>query len=156
MEMQIKIETTETAAGPMHDLVLVQGGNTIRLGLVVDDAQQALRELSVWLEDNTMDVAELVNGEVHAEGVVPLIGKVRVRQQGGTYFAKVRLAKSATYKASCTAGADQAAQALAAKVQAARCATRVTLSVGTPGADTGPEFKGETHYLLTVWEGGAA
>ncbi len=58
--MQIKIETTETAAGPVHDLVLVQGRNTIRLGLVVDDAQQALRELSVWLEDNTMDVAEVV------------------------------------------------------------------------------------------------
>jgi len=68
MEMQIKIETKETAAGAMHDLVLVQGNNTIRLGLVVDDAQQALRELSVWLDDNTMDVAELVNGEVHAEG----------------------------------------------------------------------------------------
>ena len=58
--MQIKIETTETDAGPMHDLVLVQGGNTIRLGLVVDDAQQALRELSVWLDDNTMDVLDIV------------------------------------------------------------------------------------------------
>ena len=154
--MQIKIETTETDAGTMHDLVLVQGNNTIRLGLVVDDAQQALRELAVWLEDNTMDVAELVNGEVHAEGVVPLIGKVRVRQYGGTYIATVRVGDSATYKASCTAGADQAAQALAAKVQAARCATRVTLSVRTPGAETGPAFAGEDHYLLTVWEGGAA
>ncbi|MEI6212338.1 MAG: hypothetical protein WCR06_12010 [bacterium] len=69
--MQIKIETTETAAGPMHDLVLVQGRNTIRLGLVVDDAQQALRELSVWLEDNTMDVAEVV-----AEGERPRITRL--------------------------------------------------------------------------------
>ena len=58
--MQIKIETMKTAAGPMHDLVLVQGRNIVRLGLVVDDAQQALRELAVWLEDNTMDVAEVV------------------------------------------------------------------------------------------------
>jgi hypothetical protein len=58
--MTIRIETIETAAGPMHDLVLVQGANTVRLGLVVDDAQQALRELAVWLEDNTMDVAEVL------------------------------------------------------------------------------------------------
>lgn len=58
--MQIKIETVKTAAGDMHDLVLTQGIHTIRLGLVVDDAQQALRELGVWLEDNTMDVAEIV------------------------------------------------------------------------------------------------
>jgi hypothetical protein len=63
MEMQIKIETKETAAGAMHDLVLVQGSNRIRLGLVVDDAQQALRELSVWLDDNTMDVAEIVRAK---------------------------------------------------------------------------------------------
>jgi hypothetical protein len=147
--MQIKVETTETAAGPMHDLVLVQGANTIRLGLVVDDAQQALRELSVWLDDNTMDVAELVNGEVHAEGPVPMGWTVRVRPYGGMYIAKVRIGKT-TYRASCTSCEDQAE-----KVQAVRCAERVTLSVGTPGADTGPQFKGETHYLLTVWEGGA-
>jgi hypothetical protein len=148
--MQIKIETTETAAGPMHDLVLVQGKNTIRLGLVADDAQQALRELAVWLEDNTMDVAELVKGEVD-EDAKPLQGSVRVRQYGGTYMASVRIG-SCTYKASCTMGADQAAQSLAAKVQAARCATRVTLSVRTPGADTGPAFAGEDHYLLSVFE----
>jgi hypothetical protein len=153
--MQIKIETTETAAGAMHDLVLVQGRNTIRLGLVVDDAQQALRELSVWLEDNTMDVAELVNGEVHAEGPVPLQGSVRVRQYGGTYIAKVRIGTT-TYRASCTSGEDQAAKNLAEKVQKERCAERVTLSKAMAGADIGPEFKGETHYLLTVWEGGAA
>ncbi len=153
--MKIKIETTETDAGPMHDLVLVQGANTIRLGLVVDDAQQAMRELSVWLEDNTMDVAELVNGEVHAEGPVPMQGSVRVRPYGGTYIAKVRIGKT-TYRASCTSGEDQASKNLAEKVQKDRCAERVTLSVGTPGADTGPQFKGETHYLLTVWEGGEA
>jgi hypothetical protein len=58
--MKIRIETVKTVAGDMHDLVLVQGRSTIRLGLVVDDAQQALRELAVWLEDNTMDVAEVV------------------------------------------------------------------------------------------------
>jgi hypothetical protein len=153
--MQIKIETTETDAGPMHDLVLVQGGNTIRLGLVVDDAQQALRELSVWLADNTMDVAELVNGEVHAEGPVPLQGTVQVRQYGGTYIAKVRIGKT-TYRASCTSCADQAAKNLADKVQKERCAERVSLSKAMSGADIGPEFMGETHYLLMVWEGGAA
>ena len=58
--MTIRIETIETAAGPMHDLVLEQGANTIRLGLVVDDAQQALRELSVWLDNNTMDVPDIM------------------------------------------------------------------------------------------------
>jgi len=153
--MQIKIETTETAAGPMHDLVLVQGANTIRLGLTCLAPALAAAQLGAWVNENTMDVAAIVCGKAE-EDAKPLQGSVRVRQYGGTYIATVRVGNSCTYKASCTAGEDQAAQALAAKVQAVRCAERVTLSVGTPGADTGPQFKGETHYLLTVWEGGAA
>ena len=84
-----------------------------------------------------------------------LRGSMRVRPYGGTYIAKVRIGTT-TYRASCTSCEDQAAKNLAEKVQKERCAERVTLSVGTPGADTGPELKGETHYLLTVWEGGAA
>jgi hypothetical protein len=58
--MQIKIERIETAAGPMYDLVVVQGANTVRLGLTVDDAEGAAAQLRLWLEENTMDVAEIV------------------------------------------------------------------------------------------------
>jgi len=150
MEMQIKIETKETAAGAMHDLVLVQGNNTIRLGLTCLVPALAAAQLGAWINENTLDVAAIVCGK--DEDAKPLQGTVRVRQYGGTYIATVRLGNSCTYKASCTAGADQAAQALAAKVQAARCATRVTLSVRTPGAETGPAFAGEDHYLLSVFE----
>jgi len=149
--MQIKIETKETAAGPMHDLVLVQGRNTIRLGLTCLAPELAAAQLGAWVNENTMDVAAIVCGEADEDGK-PLQGTVRVRQYGGTYMATVRLGNSCTYKASCTAGSDQAASALAAKVQAVRCATRVTLSVGTPGAETGPAFAGEDHYLLSVFE----
>lgn len=91
--------------------------------------------------------------DAHGPGM--LRGSMRVRPYGGTYVAKVRIGTT-TYHASCTSCEDQAAKNLAEKVQKERCAERVTLSVGTPGADTGPEFKGETHYVLTVWEGGAA
>ena len=149
--MQIKIETKETAAGAMHDLVLVQGRNTIRLGLTCLAPELAAAQLGAWVNENTMDVAAIVCGEADEDGK-PLQGTVRVRQYGGTYMATVRLGNSCTYKASCTAGSDQAASALAAKVQAVRCATRVTLSVGTPGAETGPAFAGEDHYLLSVFE----
>jgi hypothetical protein len=51
----------------MNDLVLVQGDQTIHLGLIVDDAEQALRELAVWLDDNTMDVAEIVRAKASAK-----------------------------------------------------------------------------------------
>jgi hypothetical protein len=149
--MQIKIETTETDAGPMHDLVLVQGNNTIRLGLTCLVPALAAAQLGAWINENTLDVAAIVCGK-DDEDAKPIQGTVRVRQYGGTYMASVRVGNSCTYKASCTAGSDQAASALAAKVQAARCATRVTLSVRTPGADTGPAFAGEDHYLLSVFE----
>jgi hypothetical protein len=59
-EMQIKIETIPTADGPMYDLVMVQGANHIRLGLFKDDAEGAAAQLRLWLEENTMDVAEIV------------------------------------------------------------------------------------------------
>ena len=153
--MQIKIETKETAAGPLHDLVLMQGRNTIRLGLTSLAPELAAAQLGAWVNENTMDVAAIVCGKADEDGK-PLQGTVRVRQRGGTYMASVRLVRGGwngcTYKASCTAGSDQAASALAAKVQAARCATRVTLSVRTPGAETGPAFAGEDHYLLSVFE----
>ena len=57
--MQIKLETvTLTDGSEVHDLVMVQGTNTIRLGMIADDAQEAMRELVVWLEDYTMDLVE--------------------------------------------------------------------------------------------------
>ena len=63
--MQIKLETIPLTEGayagtPAYDLVLTQGNQTIRLGLIADDAQQALQELVVWLEDNTMDLVEIM------------------------------------------------------------------------------------------------
>lgn len=63
--MQIKLETMTLTEGayagtPAHDLVLTQCGQTIRLGLIADDAQQALQELVTWLEDNTMDLVEIM------------------------------------------------------------------------------------------------
>lgn len=58
--MQIKAEEIVTDAGTMHDIVLTQGTQTIRLGLIVNDAQQALRELATWLEDNTMDLHDIL------------------------------------------------------------------------------------------------
>ena len=155
--MQIKIETKETAAGAMHDLVLVQGRNTIRLGLTCLAPELAAAQLGAWINENTLDVAAIVCGKADEDGK-PLQGTVRVRQRGGTYIAKVRIGTT-TYRASCTSCEDQAAKNLADKVQQARGADRITLSVGTPGADTDPAFARETHYLLTVFEsteGGAA
>lgn len=65
--MKIWIETRPTAGGDLHDLVLVQdrahGLDTIRLGLIAPDAEQALRELTVWLQDNTMDTIEIMRRE---------------------------------------------------------------------------------------------
>ena len=63
--MQIKLETMTVTDGAHagtqeHDLVLTQCGQTIRLGLIADDAAQALKELVVWLEDNTMDLVEIM------------------------------------------------------------------------------------------------
>lgn len=58
--MTIRIETIETAAGPMHDLVLMQGANTVRLGLTCPAPELAAAQLGQWMEDNTMDVAEVV------------------------------------------------------------------------------------------------
>jgi replicative DNA helicase len=59
--MKIRIETIPVPGGtPMHDLVLAQGEQTIRLGLIVDDPARACRELAQWLEDNTMDTLEIV------------------------------------------------------------------------------------------------
>ena len=63
--MQIKLETVKITEGVYagtqeHDLVLTQCGQTIRLGLISDDAAQALKELVAWLEDNTMDLVEIM------------------------------------------------------------------------------------------------
>jgi len=60
--MQIKLETVTLPDGSeVHDLVLVQGTNTIRLGMIADDAQEAMRELVVWLEYYTMDLVEIMS-----------------------------------------------------------------------------------------------
>ena len=158
--MQIKIETMTLTEGayagtPAYDLVLTQCGQTIRLGLIADDAQQALKELVVWIEDNTMDLVEIAAdcpAAMQGEDAPPMQGTVRVRQSGGTYVAQVRVGDSCLYKASCTMGADQAAQSLAAKVQAARCATRVTLSAPMTGLARVRGFPGEDQYLLSVYE----
>ena len=62
--MMIKIETMTTTDGSkVHDLVLVQGADAIRLGLIADDAEQAVRELVTWLEDNTMDLVEVMRAK---------------------------------------------------------------------------------------------
>ena len=63
--MQIKLEEVTLTEGAhagliVHDLVLTQCGQTIRLGLIADDAAQALKELVVWIEDNTMDLVEIM------------------------------------------------------------------------------------------------
>ena len=63
--MQIKLETVKITEGVYagtqeHDLVLTQCGQTIRLGLIADDAALALKELVVWIEDNTMDLVEIM------------------------------------------------------------------------------------------------
>jgi hypothetical protein len=60
--MQLKIETIPTSAGNMYDLVLTQGPNTIRLALTddTDRGKRALREVSTWLDDNTMDLTDII------------------------------------------------------------------------------------------------
>ena len=52
--------TVGASVTPAYDLVLTQCGQTIRLGLIADDAQQALQELVTWLDDNTMDLVEIM------------------------------------------------------------------------------------------------
>jgi hypothetical protein len=73
--MQIKLETTTVTDGAHagtqeHDLVLTQCGQTIRLGLIADDAAQALKELVVWIEDNTMDLVEIMADRPAQKGQV--------------------------------------------------------------------------------------
>ena len=158
--MQIKLEAMTLTEGayagtPVYDLVLTQGTNTIRLGLIADDAAQAMQELATWLADNSMDLVEIAADSKPAQQGAedpPLQGTVRVRQSGGTYVAQVRVGNSCLYKASCTMGADQAAQSLAAKVQAARCATRVTLSDRLTGLARVRGRPDEDQYLLSIYE----
>jgi hypothetical protein len=75
--MQIKLETMTVKDGAHagtqeHDLVLTQCGQTIRLGLIADDAQLAMQELITWLEDNTMDLVEIMADRPAAQqGQVP-------------------------------------------------------------------------------------
>jgi hypothetical protein len=73
--MQIKLETMTVTDGAHagtqeHDLVLTQCGQTIRLGLIADDAAQALKELVVWIEDNTMDLVEIMADRPAQKGQV--------------------------------------------------------------------------------------
>jgi hypothetical protein len=158
--MQIKLETMTLTEGayagtPVYDLVLTQGTNTIRLGLIADDAAQAIQELATWLDDNSMDLVEIAADCPAAQKGVeepPLQGTVRVRQSGGAYVAQVRVGDTCLYTASCTMGADQAAQSLAAKVQAARCATRVTLSDRLIGLARVRGRPDEDQYLLSIYE----
>jgi len=76
--MKVKLETMTVKDGAHagtqeHDLVLTQCGQTIRIGLIADDAQQALQELITWLEDNTMDLVEIMADRPAAQqGQVPV------------------------------------------------------------------------------------
>ena len=59
--MKIRIEEIPVRGDTsLYDLVLTQGEQSIRLGLIVEDATQAVRELVVWLEAYTMDTADIV------------------------------------------------------------------------------------------------
>ena len=83
--MKIRIETIETAAGPMHDLVLVKGANTVRLKLTCLSPELAAAQLGQWIEDNTMYVAEIAGPRPIAGGRTAreLISGLRQLQAGG-------------------------------------------------------------------------
>lgn len=54
--MQIRIEGIKQPDGSeLFDLVLVQGAQEIRLGLVVENETRAACELAVWLEEHTIE-----------------------------------------------------------------------------------------------------
>ena len=62
--MQIKVDMVTLKDGSdVYDLVLTQGKNVIRLGMISPDAYERQAELAQWVEDNTMDVVELVRAK---------------------------------------------------------------------------------------------
>ncbi len=57
--MQIRIESIETPGGPIFDLVMKQGPNTIRLGLTCLSPRLAQAQLAAFIAENTLDTVEL-------------------------------------------------------------------------------------------------
>jgi hypothetical protein len=119
---------------------------------IAETLERALNNRSAVMEAIARRKTEIGVAE-DADADAPLLqGTVRVRQSGGTYVAHVRVGDRCLYKASCTMGADQAAQSLAAKVQAARCATRVTLSGRLIGLSRVRGRPDEDQYLLSIYD----
>lgn len=64
--MQITVENTASDGSALFDLVLVQGQNTIRLGIFANsqfEADDTAGQLSQWIEDNVIDVVEIVRAK---------------------------------------------------------------------------------------------
>jgi hypothetical protein len=53
--LKIWIQEIETAGVPMHDLVIGQGMNEVRLGLTGVCPRLAAAKLKDWIEDNTLE-----------------------------------------------------------------------------------------------------
>jgi hypothetical protein len=153
---------------------LSMAGALLALSVVSLDTQTSLTRVAAIQAVEALDMAEILERALNNRSAVmkaiarrrieigvavdadadapPLQGTVRVRQSGGTYLAQVRVGDSCLYKASCTMGADQAAQSLAAKVQTARCATRVTLSARLIGLARVRGRPDEDQYLLSIYD----
>ncbi len=58
--MQIRIVEIKTKAGSMHDLVIVQGDEEIRLVLKCPSPKLAAAQLKAWMQENTLADAEIV------------------------------------------------------------------------------------------------
>ena len=145
--MVLKLEKIKTPGGSMYDLVLTQGSNVIRLGLLSPDPKECLGELETWLKDNTMDVHEVLRAKTAHEAGIS--ADVLVRYESGTYVAKVKVGKT-TYRASCTMGEAHAAMAVAKKVTLARCADRGALGEASANMICVGK-KNYRVYTLTLW-----
>ena len=80
--MKVKLETMTVKDGAHagtqeHDLVLTQCGQTIRLGLIADDASQALRQLEAWMDANTMDLVEIMADRPEARAIIAGVQQLR-------------------------------------------------------------------------------
>jgi hypothetical protein len=80
--MQIKLEEVTLTEGAhagliVHDLVLTQCGQTIRLGLIADNAAQALRQLEAWMDANTMDLVEIMADRPEARAIIAGVQQLR-------------------------------------------------------------------------------
>ena len=62
--MQITIEPRVLPDGSeIHDLVLKQGDQVIKLAITADNPEAVLGELQVWMDDNTMDIVSVLRGQ---------------------------------------------------------------------------------------------